>query len=183
MDILLRIYFVPILFSNSVLSKSLWEGSDALGYMRCPKAFRTQLTGALVLPWHLTVTKKFPVVLRTSVRLFRHGQRYLDTLSVASPKDPLSLQCHRIWGWAFKKLNFLHCCHPYPSHMDRNRRMWSTKAKDALNHMIFPGSATGMPTQSGNALAEARVQMQRQIDERKTPLEFRSSRRNHFCDL
>lgn len=110
-----------------------------------------------------TLSQKFSVGLRTSLRLSGHENWLLDTLNLANLVMDLKMG-------KIKEIKFLHCHHP-----QHCIEMGCLMGEDSLNFMIFPGPATwwlrnGKVPQIESTNAKA--------GELKTPYAFRPPRRN-----
>lgn len=104
-NILLRIYFAPILFSNrslfprahgrAAMSSGNWNVLQGPTFQGLQNGICKGLS--CVLGAQHLVTQKFSAGLRTSLKLLRHRPRV--------PRHPSSLQCYRILRWAFKEMD------------------------------------------------------------------------------
>lgn len=158
--ILLRVGLAAALSSHNSLSLRAHGGSNVLGHLGCPPGPHAPGPGqhSLQGPWLCSGSQQSS---RNSLRgsnLNEVVQAQIQgplTPSTWQTRDPASLQCHRIWGWAFKEM--ILSCHAYPSHTE----MGSPVQEDAFNYIIFSGPATVRTyRRNGKAQDEARVQRQ-----------------------
>lgn len=115
--ILLRVGLAAALSSHNSLSLRAHGGSNVLGHLGCPPGPHTPGPGqhSLQGPWLCSGSQQSS---RNSLRgsnLNEVVQAQIQgplTPSTWQTREPASLQCHRIWGWAFKEMIDLRAWRP-----------------------------------------------------------------------
>lgn len=152
----LSIYFAPTLFSNSFFSpRAHRRVATSLGIwkvLRVPssRAWRTEYTKALALPWQPTVTQ-VPCGAQNLNEVVQAQTQGTLTPSVWLTGDPSSPQCHTMRRRAFKDMNPL--CHSCP---------WHTERGSPVEEGALTQPCDRYRVRKGKAPAGASAQVQRQ---------------------